>query len=433
MVNVIAPIFTNEDGLFLQTIYQPLRLCAEHMRRSCSTPTWSARRTPCPSEAPPGRTGSRTWGHSTCSTSPPPATRSGRDLTLVVVNRHREREVETSIELNDSGFEAGATMYEVTGEEPTATNDFERGTVGVSQRSVQTEGQSSGMASPPVRSPSSTTRSTRRSGRVNGKVLDSPPRPPVVDTSRSPHVRLRPVPLDAVTFADAFWAPRRRINREGRCLPSTGTWRRPAAWTTSAAPRARSTASSRGSIQRLRRVQMARGRSLDARRRIRIPSWSAWSTRHQRDRGRAAAGRLPEHVLHVREGQRALDQLRPARDVLRRAPLPGGRSPLPRHRLERLLDVAMRFADHICDTFGPEREGKRNGPTATRRSRWRWSSCPGPPASGATSKERSSSSTRAATACSAGPTGDANRPTTRTTSRSATRARSSGTPCAPST
>ena len=36
----------------------------------------------------------------------------------------------------------------------------------------------------------------------------------VVDTSRSRYARLRPVPLTAVTLADAFWAPRRRINRE---------------------------------------------------------------------------------------------------------------------------------------------------------------------------------------------------------------------------
>src|SRR5581483_220963 len=36
----------------------------------------------------------------------------------------------------------------------------------------------------------------------------------VVDTSRSPACRLRPVPLAAVRLADEFWAPRLRINRE---------------------------------------------------------------------------------------------------------------------------------------------------------------------------------------------------------------------------
>jgi DUF1680 family protein len=35
-----------------------------------------------------------------------------------------------------------------------------------------------------------------------------------VDTSRSPHARLKPVPLTAVRLEDGFWAPRLRINRE---------------------------------------------------------------------------------------------------------------------------------------------------------------------------------------------------------------------------
>ena len=32
LVNAIAPIFTNQTGMFLQTIYHPLRLYAEHMQ-----------------------------------------------------------------------------------------------------------------------------------------------------------------------------------------------------------------------------------------------------------------------------------------------------------------------------------------------------------------------------------------------------------------
>ena len=38
--------------------------------------------------------------------------------------------------------------------------------------------------------------------------------PIVVDTSNSPHARLKPAPLTAVTLTDEFWAPRRRVNRE---------------------------------------------------------------------------------------------------------------------------------------------------------------------------------------------------------------------------
>jgi hypothetical protein len=47
----------------------------------------------------------------------------------------------------------------------------------------------------------------------------STPSAVVVDTSRSPYARLKPVPLTAVTLSDDFWAPRLRLNREAT-LPS---------------------------------------------------------------------------------------------------------------------------------------------------------------------------------------------------------------------
>jgi uncharacterized protein len=40
------------------------------------------------------------------------------------------------------------------------------------------------------------------------------PQNPVTDTSRSPHARLRGLPVSAVTLEDRFWAPRIRRNRE---------------------------------------------------------------------------------------------------------------------------------------------------------------------------------------------------------------------------
>jgi alpha-N-arabinofuranosidase len=66
----------------------------------------------------------------------------GRDLTLVVVNRDPEREIETTIQLTDATFGEGATAYEVTGESYGSINSFDRQAVGVSERSVQTGGQS---------------------------------------------------------------------------------------------------------------------------------------------------------------------------------------------------------------------------------------------------------------------------------------------------
>jgi DUF1680 family protein len=51
-------------------------------------------------------------------------------------------------------------------------------------------------------------------------MLDSTQRQPVVvDTSRSPHALLRPLPLTGVRLSDGFWEPRRRTNRE-ETLPS---------------------------------------------------------------------------------------------------------------------------------------------------------------------------------------------------------------------
>jgi alpha-N-arabinofuranosidase len=140
MVNVIAPIFTNEDGLFLQTIYHPLRLCAEHMQ-----PVVLDAYVECEKHALQGEASS--WPHRVADMGPfdvldVSATRdeSARDLTLVVVNRDPEREIETTVQLTDAAFAGTVTAYEVTGEEPGAKNDFGRERVGVSERSLEAKG-----------------------------------------------------------------------------------------------------------------------------------------------------------------------------------------------------------------------------------------------------------------------------------------------------
>jgi alpha-N-arabinofuranosidase len=67
---------------------------------------------------------------------------SGSELTLVVVNRDPEREIETTIQLTDAAFGGEATAYEVTGDEPGATNNFGKERVGVDERTVAAEGSS---------------------------------------------------------------------------------------------------------------------------------------------------------------------------------------------------------------------------------------------------------------------------------------------------
>jgi alpha-L-arabinofuranosidase len=66
----------------------------------------------------------------------------GCDLTLVVVNRDPEREIETTIQLADSTFEGNAAVYKVTGESSGSINDFDHQAVGVSGQSLQTAGRS---------------------------------------------------------------------------------------------------------------------------------------------------------------------------------------------------------------------------------------------------------------------------------------------------
>jgi alpha-L-arabinofuranosidase len=142
MVNVIAPIFTSEDDLFLQTIYHPLRLCAQHMQ-----PVVLDAYVECEKHALEDEASS--WPLRVADMGPfdvldVSATRdeSGRDLTLVVVNRDPERDIQTYVQLTDAAFDGTVTVYEITGDEPGATNDFGHERVGVSERSVEAKGGS---------------------------------------------------------------------------------------------------------------------------------------------------------------------------------------------------------------------------------------------------------------------------------------------------
>ena len=195
---------------------------------------------------------------------------------------------------------------------------------------------------------------------MNGNVLDSPPRPPIVDTSRSPHVCLRPLPLDAVKLADDFWEPRRCINREVtlpsqyRHLEETGRldnfrrasgkiggdyqgiyfndsdvykWLEAAAWT------------------------LAEGSDPDLERMVDVAITEV-------EDAQRPDGYLNTYFTFERATQRWTDfdlhEMYCAGHLFQAA--------VAHFRAtgsERLLDVATRFADHICDTFGPE-EGNRH-------------------------------------------------------------------------
>ena len=183
---------------------------------------------------------------------------------------------------------------------------------------------------------------------------------PVVDSTASPHAQLRPVPLGNVTLADTFWEPRRRVNREAtlpsqfRHLEETDRlnnfrraagkldapfvgiyfndsdvykWLEAAAWTLTEEPNPELEAMVDAAITVIADAQRDDGYlntyfALDRA----DERWTNFDLHEM-----YCAGHLFQAaVAHVR--------------------VTGKTS---------LLDVATRFADHICDTFGPEAEGKR--------------------------------------------------------------------------
>jgi uncharacterized protein len=185
--------------------------------------------------------------------------------------------------------------------------------------------------------------------------------PVVVETSKSRYSRLRPLPLNDVRLLDGFLEPRRRVNREttlpsqydrleqtGRLdnfrraagkidAPFSGVyfndsdvykWLEAAAWTLASDP----------DLEQM--VNVAIGEIEDAQR---------------------PDGYLNTYFTFEKASERWTDlthkhELYCAGHLIQAA--------VAHHRAtgsERLLNVARRFADHICNTFGPEEEGKRPG------------------------------------------------------------------------
>jgi alpha-N-arabinofuranosidase len=129
MVNVIAPIVTNPQGTFLQTIYHPFRLYAEHTREvaldvgvECETYALA-----------PADEDVSVRPHRIADLGPFPfldvaatCDVEGREICLAVVNRDRERATAATIRVLDGTIGSPVRAYEVGGEDPGVTNSFER-------------------------------------------------------------------------------------------------------------------------------------------------------------------------------------------------------------------------------------------------------------------------------------------------------------------
>ena len=182
----------------------------------------------------------------------------------------------------------------------------------------------------------------------------------IVDTSESRYARLRPLPLADVRLSDGFWEPRRRINRE-ETLPSQY-----------------------GHIEetgRLDNFRRAAGKieapfkglyfnDSDVYKWLEAASWSL-ATDPDPDLERmvdaaiteVADAQRPDGYLNTYFTFERADERWTDFDLhemycaghLIQAAVANFRATGAR----RLLDVAIHFADHICDLFGPEEEGKR--------------------------------------------------------------------------
>jgi alpha-N-arabinofuranosidase len=143
LVNVIAPIFTNKEGLFLQTIYHPLRLYSQYMLDVALDAFVD-----CETYTPTPENETSFLAHKVADLGPfklldVSVTRdtTGHELAIAVVNRDRERAHETTIQLTDVLTLSGVTAYEVNGAAPDVMNSFAQpDAVDVREYAVDVEG-----------------------------------------------------------------------------------------------------------------------------------------------------------------------------------------------------------------------------------------------------------------------------------------------------
>jgi alpha-N-arabinofuranosidase len=143
LVNVIAPIFAEEDGVFKQTIYYPLQLFAQHVTEGQSLDLFVDCETYDTEQFFLG------LGESQAQLSDVPfldvsATyQDDGDLFLCVVNRHRDQAITTELIAQTGVFSGAFEVYEVNGPDIKSENDFGKEPVKTVQKAaLPADGQS---------------------------------------------------------------------------------------------------------------------------------------------------------------------------------------------------------------------------------------------------------------------------------------------------
>jgi alpha-N-arabinofuranosidase len=129
LVNAIAPIFTSPQGLFLQTIYHPLRLYAEHTLDVALDVHVDGETYALP---PDQETTAGGRIHHVADLGPfqlvdavATIDGDGRELMVALVNRDRDRALPASVTLTGGALAGAVRAWEVNGSDVTATNSFE--------------------------------------------------------------------------------------------------------------------------------------------------------------------------------------------------------------------------------------------------------------------------------------------------------------------
>jgi len=122
LVNVIAPIFTDERTLFKQTIYYPLQLFAQNVRGTsldvfvdCDTYDTEM------FSLGMGETTTVQKGVPYLDVS---AADDGERVTICVVNRHKDNAIAAGIDAQEGRFAGPVEVYEVNGPDIKTMNDF---------------------------------------------------------------------------------------------------------------------------------------------------------------------------------------------------------------------------------------------------------------------------------------------------------------------
>lgn len=132
IVNVIAPVFTNPTGLFLQTIFHPFELYSRNCGNIALDPFWESE-----TFSAGDYNGLRALDVSATLDD------ENKSLSVFVVNRSEVNTIETTVKLDSGQFAGPIQAYVINGPGIKAENSFERpNNVGVQTTEQKTEGKS---------------------------------------------------------------------------------------------------------------------------------------------------------------------------------------------------------------------------------------------------------------------------------------------------